>query len=112
MISPWEIWTYDFEQEQTHPVVIFGNIARVAHPEIDRVNVLLCTTLRGSSPRKPKPHEVILDFADGLDWATSCRCDAMYYVAKAKLREKRGLVGIERRRAISQTLLRFFPFTF
>jgi hypothetical protein len=22
-MKPWEIWTYDFEDEQTHPVVIF-----------------------------------------------------------------------------------------
>lgn len=46
-MAPWEIWTYNFEDEQTHPVVIFGNSARVADPEIERVNVFLCTSLRG-----------------------------------------------------------------
>lgn len=111
-MAPWEVWTYDFEVEQTHPVVIFGNSVRVAHPEIERVNVLLCTSLRGPAHRQPKPHEVILDSADGLDWPTLCRCDALYYVPKAKLHQCRGIVVAERRRTISQTILRFFPFAF
>ena len=111
-MAPWEIWTYDFEDEETHPVVIFSNAVRVANPDLDRVNVLLCTTLRGHARWTPKPHEVVLDRADGLDWATRCRCDALYYVPKAKLRERRGIVSHERRRAISQALLRFFPFNF
>jgi hypothetical protein len=111
-MAPWEIWTYDFEEGQTHPVVIFGNATRVTHPEIDRVNVLLCTSFRGRLLAKPKPHEVFLDSTDGLDWPTRCRCDALYYVPKAKLRQHRGIVSFERRRAISQTLLRFFPFVF
>jgi hypothetical protein len=55
---------------------------------------------------------VILDAADGLDWATRCRCDALYYVPKAKLRQRRGIVSEARRRAISHALLRFFPFAF
>jgi hypothetical protein len=111
-MKPWEIWTYDFEDEQTHPVVIFSNPVRVANPDLDRVNVLLCTTMRGQRHWKPKPHEVILDAEDGLDWATRCRCDALYYVPKSKLREVRGMVSVERRRAISNTLLRLFPFAF
>jgi hypothetical protein len=110
-MAPWEIWTYDFEDEQTHPVVIFSNRVRVQNPHLDRVNVLLCTTMRGNKHWSPKPHEVILDVEDGLDWATRCRCDALYYVPKAKLRERRGIVGVERQRMISQALLRFFPFT-
>jgi hypothetical protein len=111
-MGPWEIWTYDFEDEQTHPVVIFSNPVRVANPDLERVNVLLCTTMRGHRHWNAKAHEVILNSADGLDWATRCRCDAFYYVPKLKLRERRGTVSWERRRAISLTLLRFFPFTF
>src|SRR5882724_8171402 len=100
-MAPWEIWTYDFQDEQSHPVVLFSNPVRVANAALDRVNVLLCTTMRGQKHWTPKPHEVILDAADGLDWATRCRCDALYYVPKAKLRERRGLVSVERRRAIT-----------
>ena len=111
-MAPWEIWTYDFEDAQTHPVVLFSNFVRINNPDLERLNVLLCTTMRGQKHWAPKPHEVVLDRADGLDWATRCRCDALYYVLKSKLREQRGAVSIERRRAISQTLLRFFPFSF
>src|SRR5512140_2692216 len=111
-MSPWEIWTYDFDEEQSHPVVIFSNPVRVANSDLDRVNVLLCTTMRGPKRWTPKPHEVVLDGADGLDRATRCRCDALYYVLKTKLRERRGIVSQQRRRAISATILRFFPFAF
>ena len=85
---------------------------RVTNPDLERVNVLFCTTMRGRQRWEPKPHEVLLNRADGLDWLTRCRCDALYYVPKTKLRERRGLVSTERRRAISQALLRFFPFVF
>ncbi len=46
-MAPWEIWTYDFEAEQAHPVVIFSNPVRVANRDLDRVNVLFRTTVRG-----------------------------------------------------------------
>jgi mRNA-degrading endonuclease toxin of MazEF toxin-antitoxin module len=109
-MSPWEIWTYDFEEEGAHPVVIFSNAVRVSNPQLERVNVLFCTTLRGHPQREPRPHEVILNAEDGLEWATRCRCDALHYVRKDKLRERRGLVTRERQRAISRKMLSFFPF--
>ena len=52
MISPWQIWTFDFPAEGTHPCVIFSNKARLANPAFDRVNVLLCRTLRGPLQRE------------------------------------------------------------
>jgi mRNA-degrading endonuclease toxin of MazEF toxin-antitoxin module len=111
-MAPWEIWSYDFDVEGAHPVVIFSNAARVSNAGLEQVNVLFCTTLRREEQRAPKPHEVILDAADGLDWATRCRCDALHFVPKTQLRAKRGLVSWERRRAISEKILRFFPFAF
>ena len=62
-MAPWEIWTYDFEDEQTHPVVIFSNSVRVQNPHLERVNVLLCTTMRGHKHWDPKPHLRFLPFA-------------------------------------------------
>ena len=47
MMAPWEIWPYDFPVEGAHPCVIFTNSARLAHPGFDRINILLCRTLRG-----------------------------------------------------------------
>jgi hypothetical protein len=111
-MAPWEIWTYDFPVEGTHPCVIFSNAARLAHPAFDRINVLLCRTLRARPDRELRVAEVILDNADGLDWLTLCRVDAMQFVLKSGLRERRGIVCKERRRIICQRLLQLFPFEF
>jgi hypothetical protein len=107
-MAPWEIWTYDFPIEGS----IFSNAARLAHPDCDRINVLLCRTLRGIPQRAPKPAEIVLDRADGLDWETICRVDALHFVPKSGLRERRGLVCIERRRLITQRMLALYPFQF
>ena len=112
MISPWQIWTFDFPAEGTHPCVIFSNKARLANPAFDRVNVLLCRTLRGPLQRELRVAEVLLDRADGLDWETLCRLDSLHFVPKAGLRERRGVLGKERRRFICQRMLQLFPFEF
>ena len=62
------------------------------------MNVLLCTTQRSNRP--PKETEVRLNSADGLDWETLCRCDALWLVEKSKLKGKRGTVTPIRRRQI------------
>jgi hypothetical protein len=111
-MSPWEIWTFDFPVEGTHPCVIFTNTARLAHPDFDRINVLLCRTLRGPLQRELKATEILLDRADGLDWETLCRVDALHFVLKSGLREHRGIVCKERRRQMCQRMLQVFPFEF
>ena len=111
-MAPWDIWTFGFPAEGPHPCVIFSNAARLGHPSFERVNVLLCRTLRGAILRELKATEVILDRADGLDWETLCRVDALHFVAKAGLRDRRGVVCLERRRLISQRMLQLFPFEF
>jgi len=111
-MAPWEIWTYDFPVEGAPPCVIFTNAARLANPAFDRVNVMLCRTLRGPMRRETKPVEVILDQADGLDWATLCRVDALHFIPKSGLRERRGIVCKARRRLICQRMLQLFPFEY
>jgi len=111
-MAPWEIWTYDFPVEGPHPCVIFTNASRLAHRDFDRINVLLCRTLRGPLQRELRPTEIILDRADDLDWETLCRIDAMHFVLKSGMRERRGIVCKERRRLICQRMLLVFPFEF
>jgi len=111
-MEPWEIWTFDFPVEGPHPCVVFSSRSRIANPAFDRVNVLLCRTLRAALTRDTKPTEIVLDEADGLEWPTLCRVDAMHFVLKAGLRERRGIVCKERRRQISQQMLRLLPFEF
>ena len=109
---PWDIWTYDFPIEGPHPCVIFSNAARLVHPTFDRVNVLLCRTLRGPLQRELKPTEILLDRADGLDWETLCRVDALHFILRSGLRERRGSVCAERRRLICHRMMQVFPFEF
>jgi hypothetical protein len=109
-MAPWETWMYEFPVEGAHPCVIFSNRARLGHPAFDRVNVFPCRTLRGPLQRELKPAEVLLDTADGLDWETVCRVDALHFVMKSGLRDRRGMVFIERRRLICQRMMQLFPF--
>jgi len=103
---------FRFPVEGAHPCVVFSNSARLANPAFDRINVLLCRTLRNPLQRELRAAEVLLDSADGLDWETLCRVDSLHFVLKATLRERRGLVCVERRRIISQRMLQLFPFNF
>jgi mRNA-degrading endonuclease toxin of MazEF toxin-antitoxin module len=95
-MKSWEIHTYDFDGAGPHPAVIISHPDRVAKAEW--VNVLICTSQRASRP--PKETEVRLNGADGLDWETLCRCDALWLVEKARLTRKRGTVSPLRRRQI------------
>src|SRR5437667_266869 len=109
-MTPWEIWTYDFPEEGAHRCIVFSNDTRVQHPDAERVNVILCRTLRAPLHRSLKPNEVLLDVADGLDWETICRVDALHWVRKHELYNKRGVVCTERRRLISRRIIESFPF--
>ncbi len=96
MKDQFQVWHYVFEVQGEHPVVL------ISHPDIAArssvVNVLYCTSQRQS--RLPKPHEVMLDKADGLDWETFCNCGLLYSVPSAGLFGHRGQVTPERRNAI------------
>ncbi|MBI4661041.1 MAG: type II toxin-antitoxin system PemK/MazF family toxin [Verrucomicrobia bacterium] len=100
----WDIWTYDFPQKGPHPVVLISHPDRCASGKV--VNVLYCTSQRQQRPAQP--HEVLLNSADGLEWETFCRCDLIYAVAADDLRERRGRVSRERRRAIARKLVVIF----
>jgi mRNA-degrading endonuclease toxin of MazEF toxin-antitoxin module len=92
----WDIYTYEFPNAGPHPAVIVSHPDRVERSEM--VNVLICSTQRPG--REPKDTEVRLNGADGLEWETLCRCDALWLVQKSKLTMKRGTVSHTRRRQI------------
>jgi mRNA-degrading endonuclease toxin of MazEF toxin-antitoxin module len=97
MKDQFEVWRYRFpEKGGEHPVVL------ISHPDICAraavVNVLFCTSQRQA--RRPRPQEVMLNGADGMDWETFCDCACLYAVKSADLFGKRGRVSLERRRQI------------
>ena len=105
-MKPWDIYTWSFPDAGSHPAVIIDTDERVKHKPT--VNVLLCSSQRAT--RKAELHEVILDSADGLDWATLCKCDLLYAVSVNQLSQKRGTVGTERRREITARVIRALGF--
>ncbi|SRR6266566_5465468 len=101
-MKPWEVWTWDFPDAGSHPAVILATEDRCRLKP--RVSVVLCSTQRAT--RKPELHEVILDTSDGLNWETLCKCDVVYAAEKKDLKQRRGIVTVERRRAIAERVIR------
>src|SRR2546428_13677943 len=98
----WKVWTWNFPGAGDPPAVVLGTDERVRLKP--RVSIILCSTQRAM--REPGVHEVILDEADGLDWKTLCKCDLVYAVEKGELVNRRGIVTVERRRAIAEPVIR------
>jgi mRNA-degrading endonuclease toxin of MazEF toxin-antitoxin module len=86
---------------EPHPCVI------VSHPDrADRKNpveVVMCSSQRAT--RKAESNEIILDTADGLDWATLCKCDVIYAVPRTELKNRRGEVSKARRSQMIRTVI-------
>ena len=94
-MKQFEVWRFAFPTRGEHPVVLISHDDFCAQ---SIVNVLYCTSQRQSRPAKP--YEVMLDTADGMDWETFCDCSMLWSVPRAGLFGKRGVVTLERRRAI------------
>jgi mRNA-degrading endonuclease toxin of MazEF toxin-antitoxin module len=101
-MSPWDILDYDWPWG-THPAVIVSNHIRVQLKQ--QVVVLSCRTLRPGQVKAPEANEAMLNNEDGLDWATVCRCDLLWTVDKASLKNHRGTVCAERRRDIARKII-------
>jgi hypothetical protein len=96
--AQFDVWRFIFPKRGEHPVVLISHPDRCAHAEV--VNVLYCTSQRQS--RAPKPYEVMLNGADGMDWEALCDCSLMYSVPAAALFGRRGSVSAERRNSIRE----------
>ena len=100
-MNAWEVYSCDLGFGE-HPVVVVSHPLRVANkPEVD---IVACSSRRAG--RHPDVHEVLLDEADGMNWPTLCKCDLIYTLPKTELRNHRGRVTVERRRAIVETIIR------
>jgi hypothetical protein len=101
-VNAWDIYDYEFPWG-LHPAVVVSNTARVKLKP--QVVVLSCRTLRASQARDPEANEAMLNHEDGLDWSTLCRCDLLWTVDKAELKQHRGNVCGERRRDIARKMI-------
>lgn len=104
-MKPWEIWSWvipDDPKGEPHPAVILSTEERSRLKPV--VSIVVCTSVRAG--RLPLATETILDEADGLDWPTLCKCDVVWAARKSELTHRRGLVTLERRRAIAERVIR------
>jgi mRNA-degrading endonuclease toxin of MazEF toxin-antitoxin module len=102
-MKQWDIVFFPFSQERRHPAVIISNDEMCQNPDIEEVNVLLCTSARVN--RGPKLTEEVLDESDGLDWKTLVRCDKIHLLPKNKFQEQTGTVTEERRYLIARKII-------
>ena len=104
MKDQFDVWTFDFPGKGEHPCVL------ISHPSLagraKYVNVLFCTSQKQNRP--PKPHEVLLNGADGLDWETFVDCSVIYLAESGTLLRKRGHVTPDRRNAIRDKIRDIF----
>ncbi|HZQ48524.1 MAG TPA: type II toxin-antitoxin system PemK/MazF family toxin [Verrucomicrobiae bacterium] len=104
MKEQFDVWRFLFAEKGEYSVVVVSHPDRAARAKW--LNVLYCTSQRQS--RRPHPHEVMLNGADGFDWETFVDCSIMYAVESDKLFGKRGRVSLERRNAIRDKLRDIF----
>lgn len=96
------------ENRDEHPAIVVSPAELCADEKKGRLNVLYGTTRRpGQSAR---PHEVMLNGADGLDHATLFNCIYFYGVDRKKVTSVLGQVSAERRRQIGRKIVAGFRF--
>lgn len=96
------------EDRDEHPAVIISPEELCIDPRKTRLNVLYGTTRRPGQP--PRPHQVVLNGADGLDHATLVDCVYFFGVDRRKMTAIAGRVTPERRRQIGRTIVASFRF--
>ena len=101
-MKPFEIFNWHPPHwDKPHPAVIVSHRSRAEDKGL--IEVVMCTSQRAS--RAPKPEEIVLDEADGLDWPTLCRCDLIYAVPCEDLKGRRGSVSATRQSQLVRTLI-------
>jgi hypothetical protein len=77
-------------------------------PHTANLNIIACS--KKPPADAPKPHQVELNSADGLDFRTAADCRFFYILAKEDVTEVIGHVSTERRRAIGRKINEVFRF--
>ncbi|HVY70046.1 MAG TPA: type II toxin-antitoxin system PemK/MazF family toxin [Verrucomicrobiae bacterium] len=105
-MKQWEVIMFPFVEENLHPAVIISIDEICQNGDIATVNALICSTARATRPAKAI--EEILDENDGLDWKTLVRCDRIFLLPKAKFKDRKGSVSLERRSLIGRKIVEAF----
>ena len=91
------------ENDQTgHPAVVLSPPDILSDPRQTRINVVVGTKMQPAE--RVRPHQVILNGADGLEFTTLLNCALVYQVRKAKILRIAGSVSYARRGAVATRL--------
>jgi hypothetical protein len=91
------------EDRDEHPAVVISPEELCCDPRKTKLNILYGTTKRPSEA--PRPHEVVLNGADGLEHLTLIGCAYFYGVDRRKITGTMGRVTAERRRQIGRKIV-------
>ena len=107
-VEQWDIVRFRIgpEDRDLHPAVVVSPQEWCLDQTKLRLNVLACS--KRIPADGPKPSQVVLDGADGLDFQTICGCDFYHVVIRERLAEKIGRVSPIRRRVIGRKLNEVF----
>jgi hypothetical protein len=107
-IEQWDIVRFRIrpEDRNTHPAVVVSPPEWCLDETKVRLNVLACSIRVPADG--PKPSQVVLNGADGLDFQVVYGRDFFHLIARGSLVEKIGRVTSVRRRAIGRKLNEVF----
>jgi len=86
-----------------HPAVIVSNDEHCSDARLTRLNILYGTKTSAGNPARP--HQSLLNSAEGLEFLTAVDCSYFYTVEKDAITATYGSVGPERRRAVKRTII-------
>jgi hypothetical protein len=109
-IEQWDIVRFriNANDRDLHPGVVVSPVDWCANEQRSRINLLACS--KKVPADGARPHQVLLNGADGLDFASVCGCEFFYVVDRSSCHEKLGRVSPVRRRLIGRKLNEVFRF--
>jgi hypothetical protein len=93
--------------ENPHYLVLISPDTLAGNDDFRNLNGLVCSTIR--PPDRPvRSHEVFLDFADGFENKTACRCHLVIEFAREDVLARHSRVSPVRQAAIRRKLREIF----
>lgn len=99
----WDVFDFPFPHPiGTHPAVILSPDEVAANPDVNRLNVLIVTTVRAGY--EAGRYDVMLNGADGLDHFSRMRVLPIYQVDKSYFGTRRGTLSSVRQRVVAKKI--------
>lgn len=103
-IRQWDIARFRIrpQDRDLHPGIVISGEEWCASGYVSNLNVLACSKRVPGDP--VKPHQIVVNGADGLEFQTTVDCRFFHIISKEGVTEIVGRVTPERRRAIGRKI--------